>query len=152
MTAISTGAAMPACWCVGSAPMRIVGTEMHRMLSSSVGRLPRVSPRWPNSIEPSGLAANPIAHTPQYPRDAVIASVAGKNCWVMVADRLLNMVKSYLHHRQRAEADGADVDLPCLHLICCCAQQPRDTHHSMSVPVHSATTRRRNCTRVTSAP
>jgi len=63
-TASIAGAQSPIMPYVGRQPMRTVGMAMAAMLHSRLVRRPAVSPTWPNSRAPTGLAMKPTAYTP----------------------------------------------------------------------------------------
>lgn len=74
------GAATPIRPYVGSRPMQPVPTPIRTTVTSSIRRLPYLSPMWPNSAAPTGRATNPTANVANDANVPASGSSSGKNC------------------------------------------------------------------------
>src|SRR5690349_1328949 len=76
-------------------PTRQVGSAMRRMDQASASRRPRVSPQYPNSNAPRGLARKPTAKTLNVAINDNDGSEEGKNRRDKTGAKYPNRAKSY---------------------------------------------------------
>ena len=64
---------------VGNTPTRVVAVPMVKSAMTRVGLRPSLSPKWPNSIPPTGRATKPTAAVLNEARTAATSLAPGKN-------------------------------------------------------------------------